>query len=196
MVSILPQSLYEDFFVCKLCSCEYREAKTLPCLHSFCISCLQNHVARHSTAKTSLWFMCPECRNIIDIPKNGVESYKTNDFLMNLKQLNWNRPKLTNTPPNSSSSNNASKFALLRQQRGVQNCECSVPFGESKDFYCTVCTTVICEGCREKHRLHSITTLNDKADIERDLMVTLLHKTRKDISVINNCLTGMYLELR
>ena len=200
MATLLPQPLYEDFFVCKLCSGEYREAKTLPCLHSFCTPCLESYVHKHTTESAHLWFMCPECRDIINIPATGISGYHTNDFLMNLKQITWNRVRSglqedqdqQKGPMNElDSQTNETLFTLLRQQRGLHGCTCTLLPGEERELYCNVCTSLICRACLEDHRLHSVITLNERAHVDRDLLMTLLHQCRKDISVISDSLTGM-----
>uniref|UniRef100_A0A0L8HG23 RING-type domain-containing protein n=1 Tax=Octopus bimaculoides TaxID=37653 RepID=A0A0L8HG23_OCTBM len=52
-----------DMDLCPICLDEFRDPRVLPCQHSFCMQCLQNHVDSH---KSDIFrkgvFHCPSCR--------------------------------------------------------------------------------------------------------------------------------------
>lgn len=54
---------------CFLCQNVYRNPRILPCIHSFCLSCLQNY-ARHS--KPGQLISCPCCQKAFEIPEGGI----------------------------------------------------------------------------------------------------------------------------
>ena len=56
----------------------------LPCQHSFCLkNCLENLVDGSSSTKNPV-LMCPLCREIFDVPINGVSGFPNNYILQNL----------------------------------------------------------------------------------------------------------------
>ncbi|KAH3717607.1 hypothetical protein DPMN_060400 [Dreissena polymorpha] len=49
---------------CPICLDTYTQPRTLPCLHTFCTTCLQAHISNvHLMSHYSLSFPCPVCRN-------------------------------------------------------------------------------------------------------------------------------------
>ncbi|XP_072016246.1 tripartite motif-containing protein 3-like [Amphiura filiformis] len=72
----------EEFLTCSICAELYdgeeHKAKFLPCLHSFCKSCLHKH------AKKQPIFECPLCRNKVQTPKGEVDNLPANFIVENL----------------------------------------------------------------------------------------------------------------
>ncbi|ESO83882.1 hypothetical protein LOTGIDRAFT_132592, partial [Lottia gigantea] len=57
------------FLCCKICNEEYRQPKYLPCLHSFCKTCLIDYVKQNSTSEG--FFNCPECGTQSNVRQKG-----------------------------------------------------------------------------------------------------------------------------
>lgn len=53
-ISLLP----EKHFLCSLCKDVFTEPVTIPCGHSFCLSCLSCYWGRHQSK------YCPECKRV------------------------------------------------------------------------------------------------------------------------------------
>ena len=72
----------EEFLTCSICAEPYdtaeHQAKFLPCLHSYCKSCLQQYAGKRSK------FDCPKCRNEINVPGASVDSLPNNFIVENL----------------------------------------------------------------------------------------------------------------
>ena len=66
-VKTLLDNLHEEVS-CSVCMCKYTDPKMLPCLHSFCLQCL-NGIQRSSASPDK--FACPECRQEFRVPGNG-----------------------------------------------------------------------------------------------------------------------------
>ena len=67
-VRTLLDNLNDDLS-CKICYEVYKEPKQLPCLHSFCVACL-NRLAE--TRAVSGKIQCPLCKREIDVPESGT----------------------------------------------------------------------------------------------------------------------------
>ncbi|XP_041373158.1 uncharacterized protein LOC121386345 [Gigantopelta aegis] len=60
-------STTDDPISCSLCLDIFTDPRVLPCGHTFCLICLQNHIDANSTDDT---FMCPNCRHVVGIHDN------------------------------------------------------------------------------------------------------------------------------
>ena len=69
-----------DEVSCSVCKCPFTELKQLPCLHSFCLKCL-NGIHRTSPRRDVI--SCPECRKEIRIPGSGNPSEFPTNFRIN-----------------------------------------------------------------------------------------------------------------
>ena len=73
----------EQFLTCPICYEAYdkdeHQAKFLPCLHSYCKSCLQQHADRRPKIN------CPNCRKEVALPDGAVDSLPNNFVVENLK---------------------------------------------------------------------------------------------------------------
>ena len=65
---------------CSVCMCTFTDPKQLPCLHSFCLNCL-NGIQRTSGARGKI--TCPECRRQFEIPGSGNPTELPTNFCIN-----------------------------------------------------------------------------------------------------------------
>ncbi|GFS03774.1 hypothetical protein ElyMa_001157900 [Elysia marginata] len=78
-----PAALTANLFFCSLCQSVYRQAKILPCLHSFCRPCLVGLVT-HGPGGS--YIHCPVCQYRAPLPPSGVVGVPDNTFLNRLCQ--------------------------------------------------------------------------------------------------------------
>ncbi|KAI8496458.1 hypothetical protein Bbelb_257570 [Branchiostoma belcheri] len=126
----------EQFLTCAVCMLHYRDARILPCLHTFCKQCLQEWAAKQQPLE------CPTCRKPVSLPDQGVDGLKINFYVNNLLD-----------------------FAAVKKgaEPGVpcQVCEGNV---EGSKSWCADCATLMCESCTVVHRKlpstkdHEVTT--------------------------------------
>ena len=69
-----------DKVSCSVCMCTFTDPKQLPCLHSFCLNCL-NGIQQTSGLHGKI--TCPECRRQFQIPGNGNPSELPTNFRIN-----------------------------------------------------------------------------------------------------------------
>ena len=78
-IQTLLNNLHEELS-CSVCMCKYTDPKQLPCLHSFCLHCL-NGIQRTSGRRDKI--ACPECRQEFNVPDNGNLGALPTNFRIN-----------------------------------------------------------------------------------------------------------------
>ena len=78
-IQTLLNNLHEEVS-CSVCMCKYTDPKQLPCLHSFCLHCL-NGIQRTSGRRDKI--ACPECRQEFKVPDNGNLAALPTNFRIN-----------------------------------------------------------------------------------------------------------------
>ena len=78
-IQTLLNNLHEEVS-CSVCMCKYTVPKQLPCLHSFCLHCL-NGIQRTSGRRDKI--ACPECRQEFNVPDNGNLAALPTNFRIN-----------------------------------------------------------------------------------------------------------------
>lgn len=66
---------------CKLCLSIYNNPKILPCLHSFCLHCLQAYVRKSPDNLKDRKLVCPICQEYNALPGNGVKGLLDNTVI-------------------------------------------------------------------------------------------------------------------
>ncbi|PFX12289.1 E3 ubiquitin-protein ligase TRIM71 [Stylophora pistillata] len=78
-IKTLLDNLHEEVS-CSVCMTTFTEPKILPCLHSFCLHCL-NGILRISGRHHV--FLCPECRREVQVPSSGTLKDLPTNFRIN-----------------------------------------------------------------------------------------------------------------
>ena len=106
-IKTLLDNLHDEVS-CSVCMCTFTEPKQLPCLHSFCLHCL-NELQRTSGLRGQI--TCPECRKQFGIPSSGNPSELPTNFRINslldvlaIKQCNTTGVKCENCDKRSAQS--------------------------------------------------------------------------------------------
>ena len=130
-IKTLLDNLHEHVS-CSVCMCTFTEPKQLPCLHSFCLHCLNRLQRKRTSSGNNVNVIsCPECRKNFRIPGSGNLSEFPTNFKINslldvlaIKECNTNGAKCGNCDKRSA------------------NC-----------FYCFQCCAFWCEGCITGHNI-------------------------------------------
>lgn len=134
-----------EHVACSVCMNVFTVPKQLPCLHSFCLHCL-NEIAGASARKGII--TCPECRREVTVPASGNFNELPTDFNLN---------SLIDTLAVEDCSAISVKCG---------NCEKR----NAKCVYCFNCSAFLCEECRWGHdimranRCHRVVAIQDFKD--------------------------------
>eukprot|EP00066_Takifugu_rubripes_P029986 XP_011619252.1 PREDICTED: tripartite motif-containing protein 3-like isoform X2 [Takifugu rubripes] len=165
--SPVVRQIDKQFLVCSICLDHYRNPKVLPCLHTFCESCLQNYIPPES-----LTLSCPVCRQTSILPEKGVCALQNNFFITNLMEV-LQRDSECSRPEACSVLESVSAAAA-----GKPLC-CPNHEGKVMEFYCESCETAMCLDCTEgEHREHETVPLRDVVEQHKAVLKTQLDAIR------------------
>ena len=114
---------------CPLCSETVKEPKTLPCLHSFCLNCLDKH-AGHARRRRKEKLKCPVCLTEFNVPKGDTFSDFPTSFHLN---------RLVDV------------LAINDSNADMQTCN-SCDDSSVVTSYCFVCQSFLCAACFDAHQ--------------------------------------------
>ncbi|XP_070581517.1 E3 ubiquitin-protein ligase TRIM56-like [Ptychodera flava] len=132
----------ENFLLCGICSDQYKNAKSLPCQHSFCQVCLDKLL------KKSGGLNCPICRRSHEIPPGGAADLPNNFFVNELVEQFKKRDEK----------------ALLSKRCGT----CDDGEGEVE---CLECDTRLCDECSRQHQRDPLTRTHILTSIDTEMGV-------------------------
>ena len=114
---------------CPLCLETVNNPKTLPCLHSFCLECLDKH-AGFARRQLQATIKCPVCQTCFQIPEG--DSFKNLPTSYHLNRL---------------------VDVLALKDSGAQAQKCgSCDENNTASSYCFVCKSFLCTPCFEAHQ--------------------------------------------
>ncbi|CAH3028753.1 unnamed protein product [Porites evermanni] len=168
-IQTLLDNLHDEVS-CSVCMCTFTDPKQLPCLHSFCLHCL-NGIQRTSGLHGKI--TCPECRRQFQISGSGNPSELPTNFRINslLDVLAIKECSTVNVK--------------------CRNCEKR----SAKTLYCFQCCSFWCEECIVGHNImrenkdHRTLALKDfqdqdiKAVLERPAFCQKKHRENKELEL-------------
>ena len=114
---------------CPLCLETVNNPKTLPCIHSFCLECLDKH-ANFARRQLQATIKCPVCQTSFQIPEG--DSFKNLPASYHLNRL-------------------VDVLALKDDGTQAQKCS-SCDENNTASSYCFVCQIFLCTACFEAHQ--------------------------------------------
>ncbi|XP_068676502.1 E3 ubiquitin-protein ligase TRIM71-like [Montipora foliosa] len=114
---------------CPLCIETVKNPKTLPCLHSFCLECLDKH-ANFARRQLETTIKCPVCQTSFQIPETDTFDYLPSSFHCN---------RLVDVLPLEDGS--------IQSQR-CNSCD----ENNTATCFCFVCQNFLCAACFEAHQ--------------------------------------------
>jgi len=140
----LATSVKNEIITCPVCFKDLKDPRLLPCLHSFCLVCLQGHCKDNCAGDE---VECPLCRMPFNIPDNGPDGLKVSVFLQNLADA-----KIASTVKPDADGVETSGTAEPSKQRWRF---CDKHPDRRLELYCFDCKCNICTKCfGTTHRQH------------------------------------------
>ena len=123
-----------EIATCPICMEDFNNSRILPCVHTFCLECLQGHCKDKMVGDD---VACPLCRSEFQIPDSGLEGLPHNFFLQNLIDAR---------------DASTQKIEVLCEVCAAENNEDE---GEtpSATMYCADCNQKLCAGCSRPHKV-------------------------------------------
>ena len=138
----IPKTLeeMEKEITCAVCHEHYREPKILPCLHYYCIECLQRLAERVGQPVP-----CPECRRQAAFPLNDARQLPTPFFVHRMIDF----------------------YARMETAQGKKEALCESCSGGKAEAFCRQCTEFICSECVKSHGRLKIFKGHEIASVEQ-----------------------------
>ena len=138
----IPKTLeeMEKEITCAVCHEHYREPKILPCLHYYCIECLQRLAERVGQPVP-----CPECRRQAAFPLNDARQLPTPFFVHRMIDF----------------------YARMETAQGKKEALCESCSGGKAEAFCRQCTEFICSECVKSHERLKIFKGHEIASMEQ-----------------------------
>ena len=185
----LPFHLCEDLVCCVVCYepfSEQRTPKALPCLHSFCKSCLAACIIAHKKRSRPRngekkapkgEFPCPVCKEVTKIPSNGIDGFrddfrirrileildKSRDMAMNASTQNLDLSATTSASASTPTADGD------KQENGPKCGICNIRNLDSEaQKYCLDCFKRLCDGCADDHNSMALTSDHNGISLPSD----------------------------
>ncbi|XP_019642614.1 PREDICTED: tripartite motif-containing protein 3-like [Branchiostoma belcheri] len=157
MSQSLGEQIHEELS-CSICLELFTRPKVLPCQHTFCQDCLQDHVEVRTPLE------CPNCRQPFSLPPGGVPALPDNHLVASLcgRIIKQSFPS-----------------SIDKKRQPTSSEQCSFHPGEQLSLYCEECTVQLCMTCLdEAHRGHSTMSLKRASQERRASVQTLIGEGR------------------
>ena len=142
-----------DQLQCSLCLQRYRSPRILPCLHSFCTSCLEL-IQRDEGEGDQKAICCPECATEHTLYGGGVQSLPVNVYLRNIIDMT------SSSVAASVPEQQGAPCDLCDQWSSTDRVGQPGPIVPPAVVHCATCGCNLCAQCDESHReeAHHIST--------------------------------------
>lgn len=130
--------LHESVTKCSICADKFRNPKSLPCLHTFCLPCLSRYITQFVQGNKGIkWsgFPCPTCRTTVTPTDTTVdatmwaEQFPTNNFVLSVMDM----------------------MSFENAEKTCNSCERQNKKGTKADMWCKNCKLCLCTNCLSFH---------------------------------------------
>ena len=176
---------------CALCLEGYKTPRMLPCQHCFCEDCLKQLISKKS--KPGGTFECPNCRQEVDIPKEGVAMFPLSFTLNKLQEALEKSGKQKCSPSHHHSPLETSTDNPIAEVGGafgglerniLESIFCKKHPKKQMSLYCEDCTEAICNACIVAHKRHAIMDQEEKVGLEK---TSILESESKMMTKLQLC---------
>ena len=118
----------KEHLTCPVCLSQFNSPKTLPCLHSFCLKCIQKLTVDQDKEKGQV-ISCPTCRETAQVPDKGPADLPTAFLINSFIEIQDQLKKISGS-----------------EQISCDNCK-----EGNATKYCKQCATGLCRKCLAMH---------------------------------------------
>ncbi|XP_071144259.1 tripartite motif-containing protein 2-like [Mytilus edulis] len=142
---------FDDLLTCSICLETFKVPKYLPCLHTFCETCIDTYIVSSKEKDIACeGFKCPVCR--IFISCKGTQE----------KTENW----ASQLPMNHFVTSMLDKRAIQRSEKMCNSCHVKNKTKEAVSW-CTTCQEAFCGQCEEYHKSFKITSKHTVINVQK-----------------------------
>lgn len=203
MAQRVVKNVENDYLICSICLGRYENPKLLPCGHTFCRQCLNDHITLTVTDRAAEGFNCPNDRSLVKRPKVGLhprqwaDAYPTDTFLISLVKAVVSHEE-GGTPPDGSdsvkgSSSNNAQTTNTENAGTVNGPRCDKHPDRSLEFFCLGCSISICPFCavrEHRKRTCECVSLADAMERQRPRIQALKRRFESQIQKIRRMNSG------
>jgi len=144
----------ENITECGLCTGDLTDARLLPCVHTFCLKCIDQWSQDRVSAQENV--SCPTCRKLFTISEGGVAALPKNCFvekLLDVKKVSFTL----------SQGETVCDVCSDEEQSDVEMKKATV--------YCVDCRRNMCEQCRGFHQKFRLPGVHRLIDLNSEMSV-------------------------
>ena len=161
-VEVATLEKLREFLTCLLCHELFIEPQLMPCLHNFCLKCLEGIYRQDGTGGACCVF-CPLCsdpkRTAVLLRCHDTRCLRTNLAVQNMAE-HLRKMDIVKSPCKSAKSENATHLVII---------PCSIcDRSEHAVALCTVCNEYLCPGCEVFHKVARKTKAHTVVLISRE----------------------------
>lgn len=134
---------------CGLCKTTLKDPRNLPCLHTFCRSCIDDDIRKRNKSETSRTYYCPICSRVTKFP---------NDVTMK----HWGE----HLPKNKLASNVIDGYNLKTGKVNCKPCNRKQKSAPATQW-CIKCKEPLCDACVESHSSFKTTMGHEITDLAK-----------------------------
>lgn len=164
----------DDVTHCPICADVYDDPRSLPCLHTYCLKCIETWATGHLDHADGT-STCPTCRRPFVMPTgpSGIHQLPSNFLMKFLLEL---RPR-----PCDELDRSLEPDAPAENRPNA----CSRHAGKELALYCLDCDAIVCDECRSaSHGHHRFSGIDQ---VINDFRIELLDKTNVLTDEICDC---------
>jgi len=149
----------KDLVTCPMCLNIFDSPRSLPCNHSFCLTCITAHCKDNPSASKSC---CPLCKQNFQVPANGVEELPSNHHLQRL---------VDSRRSSCGEKTNLDSAELKAEARRLRGVYCEKHGDALTTSRCVECRENVCSSCSETdHRQHTLKSVETfAAELKRQI---------------------------
>ena len=153
MASSVEPSVASSPTTCAACSKRYSDPRLLPCLHSFCLTCVKEKLLLEGGEGAERKVCCVTCEHTSPLPEKGTEGLPQN------VHLNY-----------EATIADYSEKILSKEHLICDECDRSEP--KPVVAFCCTCPSFLCSACHNQHiisrrlKTHKIFTLEEARELK------------------------------